>query len=209
MTIQFGGGGTSTFTTVPSAGSPTLPIGTGSFAGGAAPAFQGTSAIGLNMASGYGSNLLDLQVAGVSKCSVTSAGAVVAGAGSFSGSLTGATVASQGVIQSLVAPPVTSAYGTFNVGNGSYAGGIAPAYQGNASGAYYTLNAASGFTGQSISLQTAGVKQFEILGAGAITINPATGTVAPAAGGAGALPATPAGYLTITIGVTARQIPYY
>ena len=36
-----------------------------------------------------------------------------------------------------------------------------------------------------------------------------TGTTAPAAGGAGALPATPAGYVTVSINGTNRQIPYY
>lgn len=40
-------------------------------------------------------------------------------------------------------------------------------------------------------------------------INPATTTTAPAAGGAGALPATPTGYATITIDGTPRQIAYY
>ena len=40
-------------------------------------------------------------------------------------------------------------------------------------------------------------------------VSPATTTVAPAAGGAGALPATPAGYVTITIAGTARKLPYY
>ena len=79
MTMQFGGGsGTSTFTAAPSAGSPTLPVGTGSFAGGAAPAFQGTSAIGLNMASGYANNLIDLQIAGASKFKIDQFGQVTA-----------------------------------------------------------------------------------------------------------------------------------
>lgn len=36
-----------------------------------------------------------------------------------------------------------------------------------------------------------------------------TGTTAPAAGGAGALPATPAGYVTLKINGVNRQIPYY
>jgi hypothetical protein len=36
-----------------------------------------------------------------------------------------------------------------------------------------------------------------------------TSTTAPSAGGAGALPATPAGYMTVYIGGTPRQIPYY
>ncbi len=36
-----------------------------------------------------------------------------------------------------------------------------------------------------------------------------TGTTSPSAGAAGALPATPAGYLTVYINGTARQMPYY
>jgi hypothetical protein len=36
-----------------------------------------------------------------------------------------------------------------------------------------------------------------------------TTTTAPAAGGAGALPATPKGYVTVSIGGTNRQVPYY
>lgn len=44
---------------------------------------------------------------------------------------------------------------------------------------------------------------------GSLSISPATSITAPAAGGAGALPATPAGYATVTINGTNRQIPYY
>ncbi len=44
---------------------------------------------------------------------------------------------------------------------------------------------------------------------GGLTMSPATTTTAPSAGGAGALPATPAGYATVTIGGTARKIAYY
>lgn len=36
-----------------------------------------------------------------------------------------------------------------------------------------------------------------------------TGTTSPAAGGAGVLPTTPAGYVTVSINGTDRQIPYY
>jgi hypothetical protein len=39
--------------------------------------------------------------------------------------------------------------------------------------------------------------------------SPVTGTTAPSAGGAGALPATPAGYVQVRIAGTLRQIPYY
>ena len=40
-------------------------------------------------------------------------------------------------------------------------------------------------------------------------VNPGTSTTAPAAGAAAALPATPAGYVTITIAGAARKLPYY
>ena len=44
---------------------------------------------------------------------------------------------------------------------------------------------------------------------GTVRMDVATGTTAPSAGGAGALPATPAGYMTINVGGTDRKIPYY
>jgi hypothetical protein len=43
-----------------------------------------------------------------------------------------------------------------------------------------------------------------------ISFNPTTTTVtAPAAGGAGALPATPAGYVTILVNGVPRKVAYY
>jgi hypothetical protein len=47
------------------------------------------------------------------------------------------------------------------------------------------------------------------LSGGALSIAPTTTTTAPGAGGAGALPATPAGYMTVTVNGTARKVPYY
>jgi hypothetical protein len=47
------------------------------------------------------------------------------------------------------------------------------------------------------------------LGAPLTLTGQTTGTTAPAAGGAGALPATPAGYLTVTVNGVARKVPYY
>lgn len=40
-------------------------------------------------------------------------------------------------------------------------------------------------------------------------LNGTSGTVAPGAGGAGALPATPLGYLTVKVNGTDHKIPYY
>lgn len=45
--------------------------------------------------------------------------------------------------------------------------------------------------------------------AGKLGITPATTTSAPSAGGAGALPATPLGYLTINVNGTDRKVAYY
>jgi hypothetical protein len=42
-----------------------------------------------------------------------------------------------------------------------------------------------------------------------LSIKPSTTTTAPAAGGAGALPATPLGYATIRINGTDRKVAYY
>jgi hypothetical protein len=54
------------------------------------------------------------------------------------------------------------------------------------------------------------VTNLAILGNGAITFGAvATTTTAPGAGGAGALPATPKGYFSITIGTYAAKVPYY
>ena len=44
---------------------------------------------------------------------------------------------------------------------------------------------------------------------GSISLKPTTTTSAPSAGGAGALPATPTGYMTIRVNGTNRQVPYY
>lgn len=60
------------------------------------------------------------------------------------------------------------------------------------------------------SFQTvAGSEKLRVDTNGVNFVNHTTGTSAPSAGGAGALPATPAGYITVKIGGTNRQIPYY
>jgi hypothetical protein len=45
--------------------------------------------------------------------------------------------------------------------------------------------------------------------AGAVRMDVSTTTTAPSAGAAAALPATPAGYMTINVNGTDRQVPYY
>jgi hypothetical protein len=65
-----------------------------------------------------------------------------------------------------------------------------------------SVSASGGVSGGSVSAAGS-------LSGGSLAISPTTTTTAPAAGGAGALPATPAGYATITINGTSHQIPYY
>jgi hypothetical protein len=61
-----------------------------------------------------------------------------------------------------------------------------------------------------LTMVTGGGRSVRVDGTGAFfLLRVATTTTAPAAGGAGALPATPAGYFTIGIGTTARKVPYY
>lgn len=48
-----------------------------------------------------------------------------------------------------------------------------------------------------------------VAGASTLRIEAATSATSPAAGGAGALPATPAGYLSVYIAGAVRKIPYY
>lgn len=90
--LQFfgGSGGAQKFDSTPTAGKPSIAIGNGTFGGGAAPDFQGTTAIGVNMVPGYTNNLLDLQVNGTSLLSVdylgslfTSKNVLVAGGGAL------------------------------------------------------------------------------------------------------------------------------
>jgi hypothetical protein len=58
--------------------------------------------------------------------------------------------------------------------------------------------------------QSAGALLFQVAGDGGISFpGVATTTTAPGAGGAGALPATPKGYFTITIGASAQKVAYY
>jgi len=54
-----------------------------------------------------------------------------------------------------------------------------------------------------------GTEVLRVVSGGVQLRNHTTGTTSPSAGGAGALPATPLGYITININGTNRQIPYY
>lgn len=78
---------------------------------------------------------------------------------------------------------------------------------GNSTGATFIDSGGGG----AINLRVGGLgASLTIDGAGKLVLmNQTIGTTSPAAGGAGALPATPAGYVTVPINGTSRQIPYY
>lgn len=65
-------------------------------------------------------------------------------------------------------------------------------------------------TGNTLRLQTANATALSINATGQIALPLVTVTsTSPVAGGAGALPATPAGYMAVTIAGVARRIPFY
>lgn len=72
-----------------------------------------------------------------------------------------------------------------------------------------------GSTGDILDLRNNGSARLQLTSAGVLSVvklsltGAVTGVSAPAAGGAGALPATPLGYVTVSINGTNRQIPYY
>lgn len=65
------------------------------------------------------------------------------------------------------------------------------------------------FTSLTASSMTATSVSADSVSAGDLELSPATTTASPSAGAAGALPATPSGYATISINGTAHKIPYY
>ena len=67
----------------------------------------------------------------------------------------------------------------------------------------------SGGTAGKVSCKVSGTEQFSIQSGTVDFANMTTTTTAPSAGGANALPGTPAGYMTVKIGGTNRQIAYY
>ncbi|MDW9228632.1 hypothetical protein C7S15_3229 [Burkholderia cepacia] len=113
-----------------------------------------------------------------------------------------------------ITEPSTFNRATFQLNAGSNTAGATAKWTGNGattpsksfrvvSGVYQILNDA--FTATIFQLDDAGNTTL----GGGLAFSPVTTTTAPAAGGAGALPATPAGYATVTIGGTARKFPYY
>lgn len=65
------------------------------------------------------------------------------------------------------------------------------------------------FTGKFVSFSLAGVEKFYVDSGGKISYTTTTQTGAPVAGGASALPATPAGYADIVINGSNRKLAYY
>ena len=70
----------------------------------------------------------------------------------------------------------------------------------------YVVNTGAG-NSAAIGLRSGQSMTFEV--ASPVALVGASTTTAPGSGAAGGLPAAPAGYLTVTINGTARQIPYY
>jgi hypothetical protein len=134
----------------------------------------------------------------------TTPNAVAATTISASGTITNTSTAN-----ALVAGTIPTVYpgNTVMIGQTSNANGclILQRYT-NTSPAGYLINAVNANnTGQLFSVDVLG----NLITAGTLAFTPATTTTAPAAGGAGALPATPTGYAAITIGGIARKIAYY
>jgi hypothetical protein len=126
---------------------------------------------------------------------------------SFAATLSGLIPVSAKGIASSASPVATFGGAANNFITVTDGAGIVGIVQATTSTAQVLLGASSN---HGIALLTNNVQRLAISASGAITFNSvATTTSAPAAGGAGALPATPKGYATFTIGSTPQQIAYY
>lgn len=141
--------------------------GTGAFDGSSAGHFVGSSSgtvIAANAASGFAGNLLDVQVAGSSKLSISSGGNVVA-----AGSLSAGAITTSSVVNAQTLPPSTANNGLLNLGSGGFAGG-GTNFIGSASGTHIALNAPAAYAGNLVDLQVAGVSKFKVDGSGTLTV---------------------------------------
>ncbi len=73
-----------------------------------------------------------------------------------------------------IAPQATANWGVRNLGNGPFDGTTTGFFTGISTGTYYTANAASGYSGDFLNFQTAGVNRFKITAAGNIGMGIAT-----------------------------------
>jgi hypothetical protein len=82
----------------------------------------------------------------------------------------------------MLTPPATALNGIVNAGTGGWGGG-AGAFAGSADGSIFAGNGPSGFAGNLLDLQTAGVSRFRVTGAGSV-VTPNLPTSDPAVAGA-------------------------
>lgn len=78
----------------------------------------------------------------------------------------GAASAAVGTLRIPVAPTASANYGLVNLGSGAFDGATAGFFTGNSNGTVVAVNAASGYTGDLISLQVAGAKKFKVFSTG-------------------------------------------
>jgi len=69
------------------------------------------------------------------------------------------------------APRATANYGSLSIGSGAFDGSTSGFFVGSANGTQIAVNAASGFTGNLLHLQKAGVDEFKVDNAGIVTAN--------------------------------------
>ncbi len=89
-----------------------------------------------------------------------------------SGATTNIAITATGLIQAYGAISATANYGKLSIGSGAAAfdGSTSGFFAGSSAGTHLAVNAASGFTGSLIDLQTAGVTQLSLSGAGVMVL---------------------------------------
>ena len=121
-----------------------------------------------------------------------------------------------------VAPTATGNYATLSIGGGSFTGGGAPAFTGSSSGTSIGVNEVSGYAGNLLDVQMAGMSKFSVSAGGAgvfassVTVAGAAPTVSPSQVGIGGTTAAVSNCgslatacLVINVAGTTRYIPYF
>jgi hypothetical protein len=116
--------------------------------------------------------------------------------------------ASDGTLITGYASDGASARVVFDPGDAATQRALLTVVNGTTKGLIINDNGGSG-TGNLFEAQKGGAAKFAVLGNGDLYISGTATTATPAAGGASALPATPAGYLALTINGVARKLVYY
>ncbi len=104
----------------------------------------------------------------------------------FKGNVGIGTMMAPGALTVATPPTATANFGAVSIGNGPFDGTSGGFFTGNSSGTELAVNAASGFTGDLMNLETAGVPQFRVTGTGQVMAmiytSPGTVTVQSAPG---------------------------